>query len=183
MDYKNGKIYKIVCNTTGLQYIGSTCNPYLSTRLAGHRSDYKMYLQKKHNFISSFEVLKNENYEIILIENCPCETKDQLHARERFHIENNDCVNMIKNVGLINELGNVEYKKKIYAENKEKISESVKEYYAENKEKIAEYKKQYRTENQEKIAEYDKKYRAANKEKIAEYYKQYKLRNIQDIDE
>ena len=114
MDYKNGKIYKIVCNTTGLQYIGSTCNPYLSTRLAQHRAVYKRYLQnKKNNFISSFEVLKNENYEIILIENCPCETKDQLHARERFHIENNDCVNMIKNVGLINELGNVEYKKKL----------------------------------------------------------------------
>ena len=157
MDYKNGKIYKIVCNTTGLQYIGSTCNPYLSTRLAGHRSDYKRYLQKKHNFISSFEVLKNENYEIILIENCPCETKDQLHARERFHIENNDCVNMIKNVGLMNALGYVEYKKQS--------------------------NKQYRTANKEKIAEYKKQYRAMNKEKIAEYFKQYKLRNIQDIDD
>ena len=63
MDYKNGKIYKIVCNTTGLQYIGSTCNPYLSTRLAGHRSDYKRYLQNKTRYISSFEVLKNNNYE------------------------------------------------------------------------------------------------------------------------
>jgi len=58
MDYTNGKICIIVCNTTGLQYIGSTCNPYLSTRLAKHRSDYKQYLKNITHYISSFEVLK-----------------------------------------------------------------------------------------------------------------------------
>ena len=26
MDYKNGKIYRIVCEETGRQYIGSTCS-------------------------------------------------------------------------------------------------------------------------------------------------------------
>ena len=183
MDYKNGKIYKIVCNTTGLQYIGSTCNPYLSTRLANHRGDYKKYLKNNKHYISSFEVLKNNNYEIILLESYPCETKDQLHARERFYIINNECVNMIKNVGLENELGYIEYNKQYRIANKEKIAESKKQYRTENQEKLAEYIKKYYTENKEKIAESQKKYRAANKEKIAEYYKQYKLRNIQDIDE
>ena len=163
MDYKNGKIYKIVCNTTGLQYIGSTCNPYLSTRLAGHRSDYKRYLQNKTRYISSFEVLKNNNYEIILLESYPCETKDQLHARERFYIINNECVNMIKNVGLANELGYIEYKKQYRTENKEKIAESKKQYYTKNKEKIAESKARYYTENKEKIAEYNKLFKTVNK--------------------
>ena len=145
MDYKYGKIYKIVCNTTGYQYIGSTCNPYLSTRLSGHRSDYTQYLKNITHYISSFEVLKNNNYDIILIESYPCETKDQLHARERFYIINNECVNMIKNVGLENELGYVEYMKQYRAINKEKMEK----YRAVNKEKIAEYY----SVNKDKIAE------------------------------
>jgi flavodoxin len=182
MDYKNGKIYKIVCNTTGLQYIGSTCNPYLSTRLAQHRSDYKKHLQNKTRYISSIEVLKNDNYEIILIESCPFETKDQLHARERFYIENNDCVNKVKNVGLIKELGSFEYNKQYRAANNEKIAENIKQYRAANKEKIAENRKDYRATNKEKTTEYNKQYRATNKEKIAEYNKKrYQFRNNQEI--
>ena len=33
-DYSKGKIYKIVCNVTGLVYVGSTCEPTLARRLA-----------------------------------------------------------------------------------------------------------------------------------------------------
>ena len=44
-------------------------------------------------YITSFEVLKNKNYDIILLEKVPCDSKDELHARERYHIEKNECVN------------------------------------------------------------------------------------------
>ena len=93
VDYSNGKIYKIVDNTTGNIYIGSTCEKYLSKRLVGHRTSYKCYLEGKTNYMTSFEILKNNNYEIILIESHPCGSSDELHARERFYIENNNCVN------------------------------------------------------------------------------------------
>ena len=36
VNYQLGKIYKLVDNTNGNIYIGSTCLPYLSSRLAGH---------------------------------------------------------------------------------------------------------------------------------------------------
>ena len=41
IDYSKGKIYKIVCNNTGLIYIGSTCEPTLARRLAKHVGNYK----------------------------------------------------------------------------------------------------------------------------------------------
>ena len=93
VNYQLGKIYKIVCNTTGLIYIGSTCEPILARRLAKHRTDYKRYFDGKSNYITSFKILENNNYEIILIENVICESKDELHKKERFHIESYECVN------------------------------------------------------------------------------------------
>jgi hypothetical protein len=36
VNYELAKIYKIVCNKTGMVYIGSTCQRLLSQRLSGH---------------------------------------------------------------------------------------------------------------------------------------------------
>jgi fibrillarin-like rRNA methylase len=43
--------------------------------------------------MTSFKILENDNYEIVLVEILETETKQELHQRERFYIENNDCVN------------------------------------------------------------------------------------------
>jgi hypothetical protein len=40
-NYQDGNIYKIVCNITDECYIGSTCEPTVARRLAGHVIDYK----------------------------------------------------------------------------------------------------------------------------------------------
>lgn len=92
-NYQLGKIYKIVSNVTGDVYIGSTTKKYLSERLKDHKYEYKRYLNGERGYITSFKIIESGDYDIILLENCPCETKDQLHARERFHIENNECIN------------------------------------------------------------------------------------------
>jgi hypothetical protein len=47
--YRNGKIYKIVCNITGLTYYGSTCEPTLARRLAKHRGCYNRWLKSDAN--------------------------------------------------------------------------------------------------------------------------------------
>ena len=94
IDYSKGKIYKIVCNTTGLIYVGSTIQK-LCERLRGHRTDYKSYLKGKQHYTTSFDIIKNDNYEIILIENCPCNSKDELHREERKYIESIRCVNKV----------------------------------------------------------------------------------------
>ncbi len=96
VNYSNEKIYKIVDNISGNIYIGSTCEPSLARRLAGHVGAYKRYKDdKKVSKITSFDILENGNYEIVLLELCPCESKDELHARERYYIESLDCVNKV----------------------------------------------------------------------------------------
>jgi hypothetical protein len=173
--YKNGKIYRIVCNQTGLQYIGSTCKT-LKQRLQQHKTSYKCYNGGKGNYITSFKIIEKNDYVIVLIEDFPCDRKEQLNARERFYVESMTCVNKNSPNKLI-ELGQVEYSKQYnkeyYNENKDKISEQQKDYYNENKDKILDYQKDYRNENKNKILDYQKDYRNENKDKILEQQKQY----------
>lgn len=86
-DYKNSKIYKITAGN--LTYYGSTTQS-LSKRLAKHR-DNKKY--KPNDNISSFPLLDMPDCKIILVEDYPCERREQLLAREAYYIENNECVN------------------------------------------------------------------------------------------
>jgi hypothetical protein len=85
--YQKGKIYKIVCKQTSKIYIGSTCEKYLSDRLKGHRIAYKYKKDMTNYYCSVFEILKNNDYYIELIENCPCTCKDELSRRERHFID------------------------------------------------------------------------------------------------
>ena len=92
-NYENGKIYKIVCSETGLIYIGSTAQKYLSTRLGEHWKTHKSYVNGKSHYVSSFEVLEGGNFDIILLENYYCKDKYELIAKERHYKETIKCVN------------------------------------------------------------------------------------------
>ena len=83
-------------NTNGNIYIGSTCEPTSARRLQCHRTNYRRYVKnlQPHNTRSS-EILKNGDYNIVLIELYPCNSKDELQARERYYIESMDCVNKV----------------------------------------------------------------------------------------
>ena len=100
-DYSKSKIYKIVVNTDEeySPYIGSTTKEYLSQRFVSHRKDYKRYKDGKRDSVSSFILFDKygiENCEIVLIENYPCATKDELHARERYWFDNMENCNKCK---------------------------------------------------------------------------------------
>ena len=157
VNYMLGKIYKIVCNTTGLIYIGSTCEKTLARRLATHINTYTEYLKGKGNYMTSYKLLENKNYEIILIENCQCNNKDELHKQERFYVEQIECVNKY-----IPGRTNAEYN----IDKKAEISANKKEYYIENKAKISIYKKEYREKNRELLRENARLYREKQKNKI-----------------
>ena len=86
VNYADGKIYRLVCNTTGLTYYGSTVQS-LYKRLYSHK---KLKLN-----CSSKIIIEADNYEIVLVEAFACKTKEELHARERFYIESNECVNKV----------------------------------------------------------------------------------------
>jgi hypothetical protein len=94
VNYQNGQIYKIVCHETGKVYVGSTCC-HLKHRLKEHWMDYQRHLAGRGSYVTSFAVLQNWAYEIVLVERCPCTSKAELRARERHHIERIDCVNKV----------------------------------------------------------------------------------------
>lgn len=149
VNYQNGKIYKIVCNDTGKQYIGSTCKKYLSQRLANHKHP--------SNTSSSREIIEGGNYSMVLVELCPCNSKDELHKRERHFIETMECVNQIIPSRT---------KKEWCEDNKEHISKRDKKYYEANKERVLEQHKEYYEANKERLMEQKKEYYEINKEKI-----------------
>ena len=93
VNYQNGKIYKITSNQTNQVYIGSTCDA-LCQRIANHRAKYRLYLAGDGHRVTSYAVIQYEDAVITLVENHPCENKEQLLRRERHHIENTlNCVN------------------------------------------------------------------------------------------
>ena len=176
VNYNNGKIYKIIDNTNGNIYIGSTTKQYLSQRLTTHVKNYKLFLNGKGHFVTSFKIIENNDYYIELIELYFCNSKDELHAREGYHIRNNECVNnnipgrTRKEWREDNKNEILEREKDYYEVNKEKILERVKDYYEDNREKILEQRKAYHESNREKIKEYKKNYHKANRDKIKEKY-------------
>jgi hypothetical protein len=177
-DYTKGKIYKIECYTTGLVYIGSTIQSLIQ-RLQSHRWDYNRYLNGKIHFITSFDVLENDNYNIVLLEEYPCENKEQLHAKEAEYIRNNECVNKrIPNRSWKERYSNnkeqiLERQKQYYTNNKEQISERQKKYYIDNKE----HYKQYYNDNKERVKQYQHRNKDQIKERKRLYYLRCKLNN------
>ena len=126
--YYNSKIYKIVSNYTDKIYIGST-SQILSKRIYAHRKTYQYYYDNnKGNYITSYELIKLGEIDIILIENYKCENREELKSRERYYIELNKEICVNKNIP----------------------SRTIKEYYIDNIEKIKEQKKIYVREDKHK---------------------------------
>ena len=90
--YANGKIYMIESLSVGLVYYGSSCSP-LSKRLSMHKSHYKEFKNGTHGPMTSFDIIAQPDHKIILVESYPCNTREELHAREAHYIRNNECVN------------------------------------------------------------------------------------------
>lgn len=140
-DYQLGKIYRLDCLSTGKCYIGSTAQPTLAKRLGDHVSGYKNWVKGgKYHFVSSFEIIKNDNYKITLIEAFPCNSKDQLTQRERYWTNEIQCVNKYRNQGIWNELGEKEYWKKRREANRDSLTEYQKQYRDTNADKLKAYK-------------------------------------------
>ena len=138
MKLKNAKIYKITGGSKA--YIGSTTKT-LNKRLKLHKYSYNRYLNGIGNNVTSFEIIKHNDCKIELIENFPCETKKELHERERYYIETIDCVNKV----IPNRTS-----KQYYQDNRDKM----KEYYQDNRDKRLDQMKQYYLDNRDRIKQY-----------------------------
>ncbi len=155
INYNNGKIYKIepiVEHEEHEIYIGSTTKRLLCQRMAAHRNGYKRWLGDKSRKVQSYDLFEKygvDNCVISLIELVNVNTSDELHAREKFYIQSQICLNKHIPLRTKNEYyeANKEHiisKSKNYSENnKEKVSETKKKYYETNKEDINNYKKEW----------------------------------------
>tara|TARA_R110000787_G_scaffold258125_1_gene363307 strand:+ start:69 stop:620 length:552 start_codon:yes stop_codon:yes gene_type:complete len=151
-DYQKGKIYKLWSpqGTNEEVYYGSTCDE-LRFRKNGHK--------QKSNYCSSkilFE--KYDDVRIELVEDYPCNNKQELNKKEGEYIRENKCLNKYISGRTLKE-----YRQ----DNKEKIQE----YHKNNKEKIQEYHKIWRENNTEVKKDYNKEYYENNKECLLNKYK------------
>jgi hypothetical protein len=181
--YERGKIYSIRSRLTDEVYIGSTIQP-LSIRLGKHRNSYKRYLEGKYHYVSSFKLLELGDYHIELVEDCPCESKEQLNRREGELIRSTEnCVNMMIPGRTISEYREdnkeiiAQREAQYRADNKEAIAQYNTQYYQDHKQKIA----QYYQENKERMAQKNAQYKANNKEAIAQYNTQYYEENKEKL--
>ena len=180
-DYANGKIYKIYSyqGTDEETYYGSTTQ-ILHKRFANHRKGYKCWKNGKSNYITSFSIFEKYGVEachIELVELFPCETKEQLIAKEGFYIRNNPCVNkrIEGRTALEYRQDNAEHMKQYYKNNLEVITKQRRQFYQDNKEQIAEQQKQYYKNNADQIKENKKQYYQNNKEEINKKRKEKRL--------
>jgi hypothetical protein len=153
-----GIIYRITCNETGEVYYGST-QLSLNVRMICHKSQCKRWKEGKCRFTTSFQIIDRNNYSYSLIETVECEDKYQLEQRERYYIENNECINKVV------------------------VGRTIQEYYEANKEAILEHKKEYKKANKDHISEYQKEYKQKNKERWNEYMREFREANKDHINE
>jgi len=88
-DYQKGKIYRIISPSKNLVYYGSTTQT-LSRRLIAH---IKRKNDNNERQYTSTIILDCEDYKIELVEEYPCNNKEQLDKKEGEYIKANECVN------------------------------------------------------------------------------------------
>lgn len=140
MDYQKGKIYKIESHLGDKIYVGATTKEYLSQRMTAHRKSYGEWKNGKSRKMTSFDLFEEygiENCNIVLLELCPCNSKDELSAREGHYVKTLCCVNKC-----IPGQTKKEYDEKYYKEYSEKIKKYANQYRESNKDKIKEHKTQ-----------------------------------------
>ena len=107
----------------------------LSKRLYWHKTNYLKH-RGKGNFVTSFKILECgiDYCDIVLVEEYPCENKMKLLKRERYYIENNNCIN--RNIPSCTD-------KEWREANKNTLQRKAKEYRQAHKTKIGKQLKEY----------------------------------------
>jgi group I intron endonuclease len=172
-NYQNGKIYKMTNDLNDQVYIGSTCQPLWKRKDQHHQDTKRKGEVSNRKLIKLILELGYKHFKAVLIETHPCNSKEELLAREDYWIKE-----LKPSLNIYNAILNVEKQK----ETKQKCG---KEYRDQNKEKITAYQKEwektrvrtdqakmkvnnalYREKNKVLLAEKKAKWYEANKERI-----------------
>jgi len=158
---KTGTIYKICCNDINIVdiYVGSTDN--MKERKRMHRSIWNSTNPKHQYKVYAFIKANGgwDNWSMIEVERIEYERKPQLHARERFHIEQ---LRATLN-GKIPTRTLPEY----YQDNKEQLIDKAKNYHQEHREEQNNKKKQYYQNHKDVAKEQGKQRYIKNKDVLS----------------
>lgn len=158
MDYKNGKVYQILNTITDDAYIGSTCQP-LSKRMAKHRVNVNQITTQHRPLYVKMKEIGVDNFYIELLEECPCDNKEQLRKKEGQYI---------REIGTLNcwLAGRTlqEYKE----DNKDKIKQQICKYKEENKDRVKQQNQTYAIEHKDEINKRATTYYHEHKARILE---------------
>jgi len=149
-------MYKIVCDDldVSFNYVGSTKK--IIKRKIRHKSDSK---NEKYRHMKLYKIINDnggwDNFSMVKIESCICETTLDARIRERYWYEKlNATMNSNRPIRTSEEV-------------KQESCVRSKQYNINNKAEIKEKTNQYRNDNKEAIQEYQKQYKIDNKETIA----------------
>ena len=154
-DYGKSKIYQIKNTINDEIYIGSTCAP-LAFRMSKHRHHSKT--QETPLYIS-FREHGVDKFYIELIEEYPCNSKQELLAREGYYI---------KKCGTLNKHIAGRTKKEWEQDNKDIIYAQQKERYFKNLDERRAYRKAYYHAHREDAIDKTREWYIANKERVIE---------------
>ena len=148
VDYSKAKVYKIYNTIDSDIYIGSTCCS-LAMRMAKHRGARNNEKVKHRRLYKKMNELGVEHFYIVLIDEIPeCQSKEQLHKKEREKIE--------------------ELKPAL---NYAIPTKNFQEWVEDNREYVREFDRNHRRENREHHNEMNKKWRENNPERVKEIKK------------
>jgi predicted GIY-YIG superfamily endonuclease len=174
MDYKNGKIYRLLCKD-GYFYIGSTTTS-LAKRFFHHKK--RSYTAQNRKVYAHTSKVGWDNVNIVLFEEYPCENKQQLFQRENIFVEkefsNPLCLNSCR--AFLNEEVKrqeaIVKAKEWAAANPDRVKTWHKEYARRNEKALKERHRQWREVNSEKKKKTDAAYREKNRESLREKQKE-----------
>ena len=92
-NYLDSKIYKLCCKDLNIKdiYIGSTSQLLCKRKSAHKNSCNDEYNSKKYN-LKVYNFIRDNggfnNWDLILLDNVPCNNKEELHSIERTYIDN-----------------------------------------------------------------------------------------------
>lgn len=161
IDYSNTIIYKLCCKNPEIKdiYVGHTTD--FIRRKNRHKYSCNTECDKSYNF-NVYKFIRDngnwDNWEMIMVEQYPCENRFSAEQRERHWLETlNANLNCVIPSRTYDEW---------YEINKNKLSEKNKIYRSENKQEISEQRKIYYYENRSEILKKMKNYNEKNKDEL-----------------
>ena len=145
IDYQKAKIYKICCKDVDVTdcYVGSTTN--MSRRKSTHKNVCNNERGKCYN-LNVYRFIRDnggwQNWDMVVVEDFPCDSKNQLHTRERHHME---LLRATLNK-YIPSRTRKEYKKAYRKDNTDHIKAYSKAYQQQNTDHIKAREKAYKSE-------------------------------------